>query len=109
MMGVKERFELKDLPKRSKFSERLRVLNMVRILLKNLRGLPKMRKDFVRDFNATMKTYSAMDFNTKNAGELMDLYLNFEKTLLKKWKAPLVNDFFCDDLFWCLTKTGREV
>ncbi len=104
MMGVKERFELKDLPKRSKFSERLRVLNMVRILLKNLRGLPKMREDFVRDFNATMKTYSAMDFNTKNAGELMDLYLNFEKTLLKKWKAPLVNDFFAMIYFGVLQK-----
>jgi phosphohistidine swiveling domain-containing protein len=104
MMGVKERFELKDLPKRSKFSERLRVLNMVRILLKNLRGLPNMRKDFVRDFNATMKTYSAIDFNTKNAGELMDLYLNFEKTLLKKWKAPLVNDFFAMIYFGVLQK-----
>lgn len=104
MMGVKERFELKDLPKRSRFRERLRVLNMVRILLKNLRGLPKMREDFVRDFNATMKTYSAMDFHTKNAGELMSLYLNFEKTLLKKWKAPLVNDFFAMIYFGVLQK-----
>lgn len=104
MMGVKERFELKDLPKRSKLSERLRVLNMVRILLKNLRSLPKMREDFVRDFNATMKTYSAIDFNTKNAGELMNLYLSFEKTLLKKWKAPLVNDFFAMIYFGVLQK-----
>lgn len=104
MMGVKERFELKDLPRRSKFRERMRVLNMVRILLKNLRGLPKMRKEFTRDFNATMKTYSAIDFHTKNAGELMDLYLNFEKTLLKKWKAPLVNDFFAMIYFGVLQK-----
>lgn len=104
MMGVKERFELKDLPNRSRFRERLRVLNMIRILLKNLRGLPKMREDFTRDFNATMKTYSAIDFHTKNAGELMDLYLNFEKTLLKKWKAPLVNDFFAMIYFGVLQK-----
>lgn len=104
MMGVKERFELKDLPKRSQFRERLRVLNMVRILLKNLRGLPKMRKEFTHDFNATMKTYSAMDFHTKNAGELMSLYLSFEKTLLKKWKAPLVNDFFAMIYFGLLQK-----
>jgi len=104
MMGVKERFELKDLPNRSRFRERLRVLNMIRILLKNLRGLPKMREDFTRDFNATMKTYSAIDFHKKNAGELMDLYLNFEKTLLKKWKAPLVNDFFAMIYFGVLQK-----
>lgn len=104
MMGVKERFELKDLPKRSKLSERLRVLNMVRILLKNLRALPAMRVTFIRDFNATMAQYSAIDFNTKNAGELMELYLNFEKTLLKKWKAPLVNDFFAMIYFGVLQK-----
>ncbi len=104
MMGVKERFELKDLPRRSKFRERLRVLNMLRILLKNLRGLPGMREEFTRDFNATMKTYSAIDFHTKNAGELMDLYLAFEKTLLKKWKAPLVNDFFAMIYFGILQK-----
>jgi len=104
MMGVKERFELKELPQRSRFRERLRVLNMVRILLKNLRGLPDMRKDFSRDFHATMKTYGALDLHTKNAGELMDLYLNFEKTLLKKWKAPLVNDFFAMIYFGVLQK-----
>lgn len=104
MMGVKERFELNGLPKRSKFTERIRVLNMVRILLKNLRCLPEMRKDFTRDFNATMQAYNAIDFNTKNAGELMSLYLNFEKTLLKKWKAPLVNDFFAMIYFGVLQK-----
>lgn len=104
MMGVKERFELKDLPKRSKLSERLRVLNMVRILLKNLRALPDMRIKFTRDFNATMAQYDAIDFGTKNAGELMELYLNFEKTLLKKWKAPLVNDFFAMIYFGVLQK-----
>lgn len=104
MMGVKERFELKDLPRRSRFKERLRVLNMARILLKNLRGLPNMRKEFTHDFNTTMKTYSSIDFQTKNAGELMDLYLNFEKTLLKKWKAPLVNDFFAMIYFGVLQK-----
>jgi phosphohistidine swiveling domain-containing protein len=104
MMGVKERFELKDASKRNRFTERLRVLNMMRVLLKNLRSLPKMRSDFVRDFSATMTIYEAMDFNTKNAGELMNLYLNFEQTLLKKWKAPLVNDFFAMIYFGVLQK-----
>jgi pyruvate,water dikinase len=104
MMGVKERFELKNVPKRSRFTERLRVLNMVRILLKNLRSLPKIRTNFVRDFNATMKPYEAMDYSTKNAGELMNLYTDFEQTLLKKWKAPLVNDFFAMIYFGVLQK-----
>jgi len=95
MMGVKERFHLEESKtKRSKFKERLRVLNMVFILLKNLRALPKMRIKFQKDFSKIMKEYDAIDFNKCDAYKLMNLYLVFEQTLLKKWKAPLVNDFF---------------
>lgn len=104
MMGVKERFELKQIKTRTKFQERLRVIHMVRTITKNLRALPKMRIDFVNDFNAKMKEYNAIDFSTKNADELMFLYLNFEQTLLKKWKAPLVNDFFAMIYFGVLQK-----
>lgn len=104
MMGVKERFELKNVKARSRFAERMRVLNMVRVMFKNLRALPKMREDFVKDFNAKMKEYEAIDFSRKNPDELMYLYLNFEQTLLKKWKAPLVNDFFAMIYFGVLQK-----
>lgn len=104
MMGVKERFELKDLPKRSKFSERIRVLNMVRIMLKNLRQLPKMSRNFQSDFNLKMVEYEAIDLNQKSAFELMELYVDFEQTLLKKWKAPLVNDFYAMVYFGVLQK-----
>ena len=104
MMGVKERFELKQVKTRTKFQERLRVIKMVRTILKNLRALPQMRIDFVKDFNAKMNEYNAIDFSKKNADELMFLYLNFEQTLLKKWKAPLVNDFFAMIYFGVLQK-----
>ena len=104
MMGVKERFELKDLKQRSKFSEQIRVLNMVRIMLKNLWALPKMRTNFQADFNAVMAEYEKIDFEKSRADELMHLYLRFEQTLLKKWKAPLVNDFFAMIYFGILQK-----
>lgn len=104
MMGVKERFELKQVKTRTKFQERLRVIKMVRTIIKNLRTLPQMRIAFVRDFNATMNEYKAIDFSSKNSDELMYLYLNFEQTLLKKWKAPLVNDFFAMIYFGVLQK-----
>jgi rifampicin phosphotransferase len=104
MMGVKERFELKDLPHRTKLNERMRVLNMIRIMLKNLRALPKMRRNFVNDFNAVMQQYKAIDFDKCRAEELMQLYMSFEQTLLKKWKAPLVNDFFAMIYFGVLQK-----
>ena len=104
MMGVKERFELKDGEKRTKFRERMRVLNMVRIMLKNNRALPSMRIKFQSDFNATMKRYEAIDLGKCRPEELVQLYTEFEQTLLKKWKAPLVNDFFAMIYFGVMQK-----
>lgn len=94
MMGVKERFELKNLPQRTRFQEKLRVLNMVKSMISNLRALPKMRRDFQSEFELVMQAYNRNDLSLHSAEELMVLYQNFEQTLLKKWKAPLVNDFF---------------
>jgi rifampicin phosphotransferase len=94
MMGVKEKFVLEDVKKRSRFSERMRVLNMIRLLLGNQRRLPKMRRDFTRDFEHVMQEFDAIDFSKQRADQLIVLYERFEQTLLKKWKAPLVNDFF---------------
>jgi rifampicin phosphotransferase len=104
MMGVKERFTLTDLPQRSRWTERMRILYMIRTMIANLRALPSMRRDFTRDFNAVMKEYSAIQFQRKNAWELMELYTRYEYTLLKKWKAPLVNDFFAMIYFGVLQK-----
>lgn len=104
MMGVKERFELKDLPKRSGFAERLRVLNLVRSMLSNWWALPAMRRNFEQEFEQVMQEYHAIDFDAKNAWELMALYQRYEQTVLKKWKAPLINDFFTMIFFGVLQK-----
>ncbi len=104
MMGVKERFELKNLPQRTKWTERFRVLIMLRSMWKNLRQLPRMRIDFQREFQGVMDEYNSIDLSSKSAHELMELYLKFEKTLLKKWKAPLVNDFYAMIYFGVLQK-----
>jgi pyruvate,water dikinase len=94
MMGVKERFELKGLKKRTHWQERWRVLIMMRSMITNLRGLPKMRTTFQKEFEEVMLKYNRIDLNLQRSEELMVLYQEFEQTLLKKWKAPLVNDFF---------------
>lgn len=94
MMGVKERFELKDLPKRSKWTERARVLIMIKSMISNLRALPKMRVTFQADFQKVMDEFNQIPLHEKDSHELMELILRFEQTLLKKWKAPLVNDFY---------------
>ncbi len=108
MMGVKERFELKDFEAGTKFQERMRVVRMIRTMLRNLRQLPKMRIDFQREFNVIMTEYDAIDLDSKRPEELMELYLRFEQTLLKKWKAPLVNDFFAMIFFGVTQKLTEK-
>ncbi len=104
MMGVKERFELKNLPRYGFWEERWRQIGMVRSMWRNWRALPQMRRDFTAEFEQVMQEYSRIDFRSKNAWELMHLYLRYEQTLLKKWKAPLVNDFFAMIYFGVLQK-----
>lgn len=104
MMGVKERF---DVPKSffiSKSSAWWQVGKTVVQMLLRFRGLPTKRKKFVDLVNETIAQYKAIDYKTKTAHELMGLYLDFEKTLLQEWKAPLLNDFFAMVYFGRLQK-----
>ncbi len=104
MMGVKERFVLDDYTPRTKFRERLRVGKMIWLTILNLRRLPKMRRTFTAEFESVMKKFDAIDFNACDAWQLMRLYKEFEQTLLEKWKAPLVNDFFAMIYYGTLQK-----
>jgi pyruvate,water dikinase len=108
MMGVKERFELKDLPKRSKWTERARVLIMIKSMISNLRALPKMRVTFQADFQKVMDEFNQIPLHEKDSHELMELILRFEQTLLKKWKAPLVNDFYAMIYFGFTQKLAEK-
>ena len=104
MMGVKEKFKLKTKNTTSKTKAYLRVISVIFSMLKNLITLPRQRKKFVRQTNEVIKNYKAMDFSKRRADELMYLYMDFEKVLLKKWKAPLINDFFAMIYFGVLQK-----
>ena len=48
--------------------------------------------------------YKGINYNEKNANEIMQLYLEFERTLLNEWRAPLLNDFFAMIWFGLLQK-----
>ena len=104
MMGVKERFELPPGEKTSKFKEWTRIISAVFKMIGNLRSLPKQKRIFTQDFNTTLKKYENKDFSKATADELMYFYMDFEQTLLKKWRAPLVNDFFAMIYFGTMQK-----
>lgn len=104
MMGVKESLPIDNLTKRSKGKEWFRIARLIWSLLFNLFSLNKMRRQFEHDFGLVMQKYNAFDFDQKSVTELLALYQEYETTLLKKWKAPMVNDFFVMIFFGLLQK-----
>ncbi|MEW6468331.1 MAG: PEP/pyruvate-binding domain-containing protein [Bacteroidota bacterium] len=105
MMGVKERF---DIPNDYRLSKAKAWLSIIRIAVNmyfRFLSLPRKRKQFMRLFKETITVYKHIDYEQKNADELMKLYLGFERRLLNEWKAPLLNDFFTMIWFGLLQKT----
>lgn len=94
MMGVSERFDLKDYKKPSGFRAYLSLLLMFFSLIKNMILLPTMRKSFRRKFESVMEKQTALNIDTADAYSCMMAYNSFETILVKHWKAPLVNDFY---------------
>jgi pyruvate,water dikinase len=104
MMGVKERFDLPQKYKLTKLQAYKSLGFMAVKMIKNLISLPKQRDQFLKDLDVTMKEYNAIDFDNCRPDELMHLYFRLENTLLKKWKAPLINDFFAMIYYGTLQK-----
>ncbi len=108
MMGVKARF---DIPEKYRLSKGKAWWSVVTIAVKMLArfvALPRKRREFMALVDDTIARYQAIDFAQKDAHELMDLYLDFEKTLLDEWKAPLLNDFFAMIWFGMLQKQSEK-
>ncbi len=104
MMGVKEKFNFKNEEKKTGIADYWDIVVAVFSILKNLITIEGQRKKFQSYFNKVMANYERINFDDKNVVELMELYFKFEQTLVKKWKAPLVNDFFAMVFFGLLQK-----
>ncbi|XOV68858.1 MAG: PEP/pyruvate-binding domain-containing protein [Fluviicola sp.] len=108
MMGVKERFELKEDYRMGKGLARQRILGMVFKMIRLQRRLPRERDRFLKQLESIMTEYQAMDYSQMSPKEIATHYARFEQSLLLKWKAPLINDFFAMIWFGMLQKqTGK--
>jgi phosphohistidine swiveling domain-containing protein len=94
MMGVSEKFELKDYQKPNNFVEKVRVVKLAFMMIRNAIVLPRMKQQFVETFNKTIIKHKGLNISQSDAIQCMHAYYQFENTLTKEWKAPLVNDFF---------------
>lgn len=104
MMGVKEKFDTKIEPSRNKLKEYFHVISALFKILKQHNSLNKDRIAFQRHFNEVMFEFESMNFEKMELSELLSKYELLENTLVKKWRAPLVNDFFCMIYFGVLQK-----
>lgn len=109
MMGVKERFKLKEDYRMGKGLARLRILGMVFKMIRLQRRLPKERDRFLAQLETIMAEYQAMDYSQMSPQEIASHYARFESTLLLKWKAPLINDFFAMIWFGILQKQTSKL
>ncbi len=108
MMGVKERF---DLPQEqiSRTRAWLRLLQSVLKMIGSLLRLSSERTKFKHTLDGIIADYNACDFDQMSPHQLMERYLYFEDFLVKRWKAPLVNDFFAMIYFGLLKKQCEKI
>lgn len=104
MMGVKERFDIPETYRLSKGAAWWSIIKMGVKMYGRFLSLPRKRKEFMDVLNTTITQYKSINFEEKNANELMQLYIEFERKLLNEWKAPLLNDFFAMIWFGMLQK-----
>lgn len=109
MMGVKERFELKEKFTMNKGRARYRMVLMVLQMMSLQVQLPSRRKRFLKHLNKVISHYKKIDFKQLSADAIIQHYQNFEQDLLLKWKAPLINDFFAMIWFGMLEKQSQQL
>ncbi len=104
MMGVEQKLETRPEVVKSDKNDYLRILNLVSKLIFNLIALPEEIKKFYRLLDKTLTPYENIDLNKKTPHKLMNIYFELERKLLKKWDAPLVNDFYAMIFYGVLKK-----
>lgn len=109
MMGVKERFELKEDYRMSKGLAWFRIVKMLfNMILLNVK-LPGERRRFLQHLNEVIDQYNRYDFSKMSVQEIVQHYKVYEQDLLLKWKAPLINDFFAMIYFGLLHKKTAQL
>lgn len=104
MMGVKQKLTTIPKVKQSNKNKYIRVLNLITSLITNLFKLPEDIKNFYEHINNTLTPYEQTDLNQYSANELVEIYFELESKLMKKWQAPLVNDFYAMIFYGLLKK-----
>ena len=109
MMGVKQKLNQIPKVKPSRKNEYVRLFNLVKSLIINLFRLPKDIEKFYTHINNTLSPYENGKLEGKTSNELVEIYYELESKLMKKWQAPLVNDFYAMIFYGLLKKKLSKI
>ena len=113
MMGVKERLadKLQTEGSPNRWGERMldliQLLNTLAGVITNYFRLDRRIKQFYQRLHKALSAYGS-DLAKFRPDELIDIYSDLEKRLLKKWDAPIVNDFFAMIFYGLLQKLSID-
>lgn len=109
MMGVKQKLNQVPKVKQSKKNKYLRLATLIKSLVINLFNLPKNIEKFYEHINTTLSPYENGKLDGKTSNELVEIYFELESKLMKKWQAPLVNDFYAMIFYGLLKKSLSKI
>lgn len=109
MMGVKQKLNQVPKVKQSKKNKYFRLANLIKSLIVNLFNLPKDIEKFYEHINTTLSPYENGKLDGKTSNELVEIYFELESKLMKKWQAPLVNDFYAMIFYGLLKKSLSKI
>ncbi len=61
-------------------------------------------EDFLKTFHKDYDRYKSMPLTRMRGDELINIYMEIERNMLGRWKAPIINDFLCMVHFGLLRK-----
>ena len=109
MMGVKQKLNQIPKVKPSRKNKYLRLANLIKSLIGNLFRLPKDIEKFYAHINSTLSPYENGKLEGKTSNELLEIYFELESKLMKRWQAPLVNDFYAMIFYGLLKKSLLKI
>lgn len=94
ILGVMDSFDFEPRAQVGKWKERWRMFRIGTRLIWRLSGLKKSIRIFEAEFEQVRQEFWAQDMEKKSPHDLMFLYKELERTVVARWKPPVVNGFF---------------
>jgi rifampicin phosphotransferase len=109
MMGVGERLEETPGIVPSSRNPWLRLGSSIYRLITNLRSLSRQITAFHDHLDRTLAPYENRELDERTPAELVDLYRLLERELLRRWRVPILNDFYTMIFFGALKKSVESL